>query len=84
MVIPLDVTVNERYVLESLTQPNNREAELSEEDFYEVIPDDGALDLRDLARQLILLETVSPQTCGREDCRTPGMPILPQEQSSDG
>ncbi len=66
--VPLSIEVNERYVFDQYVDPTEREKELQAEDFFEVISEEGELDLKDLAHQFILLEAESHAFCGRPKC----------------
>jgi uncharacterized metal-binding protein YceD (DUF177 family) len=63
---PLEADVQERFVLSSLAPKANRhdaQQELSDDDFYEVIDIRLPLDLRELARQLVLLHAPNYAPC---------------------
>lgn len=67
--VPVGVSVHERYVFSKYVDEGEQEKELHAEDFYEVVDEDGELDLKDLAHQLLILETSDDTLCGRTDCR---------------
>ncbi|MFM7389610.1 MAG: YceD family protein [Vampirovibrionales bacterium] len=63
---PIEADVQERFVLSSLAGKSNKQEgqyELSDDDFYEVIDIRLPLDIRELARQLILLHAPSYAPC---------------------
>lgn len=66
--VPVDVQINERYVYDSYVDPYGREKELQAEDFFEVAEEAGALDLKDLAYQFLMLESENHAVCGRAEC----------------
>lgn len=66
--IPVEVDLDERYVLDRYVETTERERELQAEDFYEVVEEEGELDLKDLAHQFLVMETAELTTCGRPDC----------------
>lgn len=68
--VPADLTIDERYVFESYVDPFEREKELQAQDFFEVVSEQGVLDLKDLAYQFLILESANHPTCGRADCDT--------------
>lgn len=65
---PVSVLIEERYVFSRFTEDYGREKELQAEDFYETADEEGMLDLKDLARQFLLLETENHPLCGLKDC----------------
>lgn len=72
MVVELD----ERFVYASLLE-TPRERELRGDDFVEVIPKDGIIDISDVIRQALTLATPTYCLCG-DEC-----PGLPQKSSAD-
>lgn len=66
--VPVDVALDERYVLNRYVEATEREKELQAEDFFEVVDEEGELDLKDLAHQFLILETTGQTTCGRPEC----------------
>lgn len=66
--LPVDLQIHERYVLDYYTDPYEREKELQPEDFFEVVNEEGVLDLKDLVHQFLILEAANHTTCGRSDC----------------
>lgn len=65
---PVDLTIEEQYVFESFVALDEREKELQSEDFFEVVDEEGVLDLHDLAHQFLVMEADNHPTCGRETC----------------
>ena len=69
---PYDVLVNlevhERYVFEGSLTRQEKERELQSDDFYEVVDEEGELDLKDLAFQFLTLESLSHPHCERPEC----------------
>ncbi len=66
--VPVAMTINERYVFNHYVDPYGREKELQVEDFFEVVDEEGELDLKDLAHQFLILESANQSTCGRPEC----------------
>lgn len=64
----IDLDIDERYVLSHYTDPYEREKQLSADDFFETIEEEGVLDLKDLVHQLLILEASQQETCGRAEC----------------
>jgi uncharacterized metal-binding protein YceD (DUF177 family) len=73
---PVSLAVDERYVFSRFVEDTGREKELQAEDFYETADEEGFLDLKDLARQFLLLEMENHPLCGLADCHftTPDNP----------
>jgi uncharacterized metal-binding protein YceD (DUF177 family) len=67
--VPVDLELDERYVFDRFVDPYEKEKELSAEDFFEVVSEEGDLDLRDLAHQFLILEADEHSLCGRMECR---------------
>lgn len=67
--VPVDVELNEQYVFERYVDTSEKEKELQSEDFYEVVNEEGHLDLKDLAHQFLILEAENQPACGRAECR---------------
>ena len=65
----LDMPIDERYVFSSFTEDFGKEKELLAEDFYETADEEGLLDLKDIARQFLLMEVENHPLCGTADCR---------------
>jgi uncharacterized metal-binding protein YceD (DUF177 family) len=66
--VPVQVEIEERYVFDRFVARSEKEKELQSEDFYEVIKEDGELDLKDLAHQWLVLESENHSLCGRAEC----------------
>ena len=66
---PVSVNIEEHYVFQHFVDYQEREKELLSEDFYEVVSEDGELDLKDLAHQWLVLESENHPACGRAECR---------------
>ena len=66
--VPMDLEIDEKYVFDDYIDHSERERELTSEDFFEVIDQQGELDLKDLVHQLLILESASHETCGGEHC----------------
>ena len=66
--VPVDVQLDEQYVLARYVDESDREKELQAEDFFEVIDEEGELDLKDLAHQFLVLESTEQTTCGQPEC----------------
>ena len=66
--VPIDLQIHERYVYDHYVDPSEREKELQAEDFFEVVNEDGLLDLKDLAYQVLILEAENQSTCGQAEC----------------
>lgn len=64
----VDLEIDEHYVFDRYTDPHEREKELHTADFFEVIDEEGELDLKDLAHQFLVLESANQSTCGRPEC----------------
>lgn len=71
--------IDERFVYESLTDPSGGERELQPEDFYDVIGDDGVVDIKDLIRQYIVLGLSTDRVCNSDGCNLPEGGHLPAE-----
>jgi uncharacterized metal-binding protein YceD (DUF177 family) len=67
--VPVSLEIEERYVFEHYVDRSEKEKELLSEDFYEVVKEDGELDLKDLAHQWLVLESENHPLCGRAECR---------------
>jgi len=67
--VPVQVEIKERYVFDRFVERAEKEKELQSEDFYEVINEDGELDLKDLAHQWLVLESENHSLCGQAECR---------------
>lgn len=67
--VPVNLEIDERYVLDSYVDRSEKEKELQSEDFYEVVKEDSELDLKDLAHQWLVMESENHPLCGREECR---------------
>lgn len=65
---PLTLHIEERFVLDSFVDRSEKEKELLSEDFYEVVKEDGELDLKDLAHQWLMLQSENNPLCGRAEC----------------
>jgi uncharacterized metal-binding protein YceD (DUF177 family) len=68
MIPPINIPFDERFVFSHYVDHEAREAERLVDEFYEEIDAEGSLDLKDLIRQLLLLDLSQPHLCGREDC----------------
>ena len=66
--VPVQVEIDERYAFERFVERSEKEKELQSEDFYEVISEEGKLDLKDLAHQWLVLESENHSLCGRAEC----------------
>jgi uncharacterized metal-binding protein YceD (DUF177 family) len=66
--VPVSLELNEHYVFDRFVDPYEKEKELSAEDFYEVVSEEGDLDLSDLAHQFLILEVEEHSLCGRMEC----------------
>ncbi|WP_373532264.1 DUF177 domain-containing protein [Vampirovibrio sp.] len=66
--VPVNLEVHERYVFESSLTRQDKERELQSDDFYEVVDEEGELDLKDLAFQFLTLESLSHPYCERPEC----------------
>ncbi len=65
------IELDEQYVFQDKSQREYRRnggQEIQLNDFYEEIDAEGELDLKDLVRQMLLLETSAKQVCGMEKC----------------
>jgi uncharacterized metal-binding protein YceD (DUF177 family) len=67
--VPVDLQVNERFVFEDSLTSKDKERELQSDDFYEVLDEEGELDLKDLAQQFLILESLNHPNCQRPGCR---------------
>ncbi len=67
--LPLELVVDERYVFQASLEQPDKERELHADDFYETLDEDGELDLKDLAYQVLLLELENHPNCERPECR---------------
>lgn len=67
--LPLSLNIEERYVFNSFFDPAEKEKELHAEDFFEVVEEEGQLDLKDLVHQFLLLECENSYLCGQPECR---------------
>lgn len=66
--VPVSLELDERYVFDRFVDPYEKEKELSAEDFYEVVSEEGELDLSDLAHQFLILEAEDHSLCERMEC----------------
>lgn len=66
--VSVDLELDERYVLDRYVDTTERERELQADDFYEVVDEEGELDLKDLAHQFLIMELAEQSTCGRPEC----------------
>jgi uncharacterized metal-binding protein YceD (DUF177 family) len=66
--VSVDLQIDEHYVFASYVDPYEKEKELSSEDFFEVVNEEGELDLKDLAHQFLVMEAENHSTCGRVEC----------------
>ena len=69
VVSPVVLQIDERFVFDSFVDRSEKEKELLSDDFYEVVDEEGELDLKDLAHQWLLLESDSHPLCGRAECQ---------------
>ncbi len=69
VVIPVALQIDERFVFDSFVDRSEKEKELLSDDFYEVVDEEGELDLKDLAHQWLLLESENHPLCGRAECQ---------------
>lgn len=69
VVIPVALQIDERFVFDSFVDRSEKEKELLSDDFYEVVDEDGELDLKDLAHQWLVLESENHPLCGRAECQ---------------
>lgn len=67
--VPVIVELDELYVLNRYVDTTERERELQADDFYEVVDEEGELDLKDLAHQFLVMELSEQSSCGRPECR---------------
>jgi hypothetical protein len=67
--VPINIKIDERYVFGSYVELQEKEKELQSEDFYEIVEEEGELDLKDLVHQFLILESENQSTCGRPECR---------------
>lgn len=67
--VDVDLDIDERYVFSSFTEDFGKEKELLADDFYETTDEEGVLDLKDIARQFLLMEVENHPLCGTADCR---------------
>jgi len=67
--VPVNVELDEHYVFDRYVDTSEKEKELQSEDFYEVVNEEGHLDLKDLAHQFLILEAENQPACGRSECR---------------
>lgn len=67
--VPFDLQVDERFVFEESLTSKDKERELQSDDFYEVLDEEGELDLKDLAQQFLILESLNHPNCERPECR---------------
>jgi uncharacterized metal-binding protein YceD (DUF177 family) len=66
--VPVSLEVHERYVFKSSLTRQEKERELQSDDFYEVVDEEGELDLKDLAFQFLTLESLGHPHCERPEC----------------
>ncbi len=69
----ISIDLDEQYVFRNKItteygKSGNQEIQIN--DFYEEIDEEGELDLKDLVRQMLLLEISEKQVCGVEKCDT--------------
>lgn len=67
--VPVNMEIDERYVFGSFVELHEKEKELQSDDFFEVVDEEGELDLKDLVHQFLILESESQPACGRPECR---------------
>lgn len=68
MRVPVTLTFDERFVFFHDIEYGERDRERMIDDFYEEVDAEGELDLKDLMRQLILLDLAQPHICGQPNC----------------
>lgn len=66
--LPVALEVQERYVFQDSLAGREKERELQSADFYEVVDEEGELDLKDLAHQFLILESLEHPNCERPEC----------------
>ena len=67
--VPVDLRIDERFVYEDSLASREKERELQSDDFYETLDEAGELDLKDLAHQFLILESLNHPNCQRPECR---------------
>ena len=67
--VPVDLKIDERYVFDRFVERHEKEKELQSDDFFEVVDEEGELDLKDLVHQFLILEAENQLACGRPECR---------------
>lgn len=67
----LKLDIQERYVFADSLEQAEKERELQADDFYEVLDEEGELDLKDLAHQFLILELANYPNCERPNCEPP-------------
>jgi uncharacterized metal-binding protein YceD (DUF177 family) len=77
----LNVELDERLVSKEYFEGESREKELQRDDFVELMPEDGVLDINDIVYQAVTLATPSYCFCGTE---CPGPPKMDESGSSHG
>ncbi|MDR3614418.1 MAG: DUF177 domain-containing protein [Candidatus Obscuribacterales bacterium] len=77
----LTVELDERLVSKEYFEGESREKELQRDDFVELMPDDGVLDINDIVYQAVTLATPSYCFCGTE---CPGPPKVHESGNSHG
>lgn len=66
--VPVDLEIHERYVFKASLELSEKERELQADDFYETLDEEGYLDLKDLAHQFLILESIEHPNCERPEC----------------
>jgi uncharacterized protein len=77
----LNVELDERLVPRQYFEGETRERELLRDDFVELMPEDGVLDINDIVYQAVTLATPSYCFCGTE---CPGPPKADESGKSQG
>lgn len=67
--VPIALEIHERYVFSDSLASSEKERELQADDFYETVDEEGELDLKDLAHQFLILESIEHPNCERPECR---------------
>lgn len=75
----ISVDLDEKFVhashLDEYNEREQKERELQRDDFFEVLPEDGALDIGDVVYQAVTLATPTYRHCGSECPGPPGAPV---------
>ncbi|MEB3288141.1 MAG: DUF177 domain-containing protein [Vampirovibrionales bacterium] len=68
---PIALGIDELYVLSQYAEGSqSREKELQADDFYEVVEENGVIDLKDLAHQYLVMESAHHPTCQQAPCES--------------